>query len=290
MNDSTREGAAAREGAPRIFQLDLLQEGLVDVEQVDVARIRPNPWQPRSEPDHPAVAELAASIGAHGLLQAVLVRPLKGGWYELIAGERRWRAVSLLGWPTMPARVLHHVDDHTAAVLALVENVDREDLTAWEEAQAVARLRERLAEAGRPSAGGELARLFGWSAAKVSERLTIADGLPADVVADSGLPLHDVKKLPKSLLLNAARAPHIADRLRLLAGALKLPLGGRLPAASRTRGRGRPAGSFTFQARRSGRVSLQIRRPVAELEAREAQDLLARLEPLVEALRLKAGE
>jgi ParB/RepB/Spo0J family partition protein len=268
----------------RIFQLDLLQEGLVDVEPIDVARVQPNRWQPRADTDSPEIDDLAASIAANGLLHAIIVRPVRGGMYEVIAGERRWRAVRLLGWTSVPARVLHHVDDSTAAVLALVENVDRRDLTAWEEAQAVAGLRARLLAAGRPAGGAELGRLFGWSEAKVSERLTIGESLPPALVAAAGLQLHDVNNLSKSLLLNASRAPNNAAKISALAAAVNA---GRTPdrPPPRPRRKGRPVAGFTFQSRRSGRVSLQLRRPVAQLEGSEAKALLERLEPLVDELR-----
>jgi ParB/RepB/Spo0J family partition protein len=283
--------------ATRIVQLDLLQQGLVDIESIPVERIQPNRWQPRADSDDLDVAELAASIDANGLLQAVIVRPLGGGAYELVAGERRWRAVRLLGWSTIPARVLHHVDEHAAAILALVENVDREDLTPWEEAQAVAGVRERLTASGRPSGGAEMARLFGWSAAKVSERLTIADGVDAAVIERAGWQLHDVKKLPKSLLLKVARARHVGEKVRLLTAAGATAGNHPVPASPRHRsgrpaappgGRGRPPAPFTFQARRSGTVSMQLRRPVSELADREARALLERLEPLVAELRERA--
>jgi ParB/RepB/Spo0J family partition protein len=270
----------------RVFeQLDLLRER-ADIQSVEIDRIRPGFAQPRELMDETGIEDLAASIERNGLLQAILVRPTRGGELELIAGERRWRAARLLGWPTIPARVLHHVDDTTAAILGLVENVDREGLTAWEEAQAVAALRGRLLAAGRPAGGAELARLFGWSEAKVSERLTIADGLPADVLAQAGFELHAVKKLPKSLLLNVARVVGSVEKLRALAAALRAAPRQR-PTIARPRA-GRPRAGFSFRTPKSGRVSLQLRRPVAELPAEEARTLLARLEPVLAELRQRA--
>jgi ParB/RepB/Spo0J family partition protein len=272
----------------RIFQLDLLQEGLVDVESIDVGRVQPNRWQPRADSDGQEIDDLAASIAANGLLHAIIVRPVRGGMYELIAGERRWRAVRLLGWTSVPARVLHHVDDSTAAVLALVENVDRRDLTAWEEAQAVAGLRSRLLAAGRPAGGAELGRLFGWSVAKVSERLTIAESLPPELIAAAGLQIHDVNNLSKLLLLNASRAPNNAAKVSAIAAAINAGLNPDSATPPPPRRKGRPEAGFTFQRRRSGRISLQLRRPVAQLEGSEAKALLERLEPLVDELRRRA--
>ena len=111
--------------------------------ELAVTAVRPNPFQPRTRLDEGALAELAASIEASGLLQPVVVRPRNGG-YELIAGERRWRAVQRLGWPTVPA-VVKDVDDQTLLTLALVENLQRDDLSPIDEARAYRRLMEEFA-------------------------------------------------------------------------------------------------------------------------------------------------
>ena len=111
--------------------------------ELAVTAVRPNPFQPRTRLDEGALAELAASIEASGLLQPVVVRPRDGG-YELIAGERRWRAVQRLGWPTVPA-VVKDVDDQTLLTLALVENLQRDDLTPIDEARGYRRLMEEFA-------------------------------------------------------------------------------------------------------------------------------------------------
>jgi ParB family chromosome partitioning protein len=111
--------------------------------ELAVTAVRPNPFQPRTRLDEAALAELAASIEASGLLQPVVVRAKDGG-YELIAGERRWRAVQRLGWPTVPA-VVKDVDDQTLLTLALVENLQRDDLTPIDEARGYRRLMEEFA-------------------------------------------------------------------------------------------------------------------------------------------------
>jgi ParB family chromosome partitioning protein len=107
-----------------------------------VTAVRPNPFQPRTRVDEAALMELTASIEASGLLQPVVVRPRNGG-YELIAGERRWRAVQRLGWATVPA-VVKDVDDQTLLTLALVENLQRDDLSPIDEAQGYQRLMEEF--------------------------------------------------------------------------------------------------------------------------------------------------
>ena len=103
--------------------------------RIRLAEIRPNPFQPRVEFDEASLAELAESIKRVGLLQPLLVRPAPGGGYELVAGERRWRAARQAGLDEVPA-VVRPLADQDAAVLALIENLQREDLGFFEEAAA----------------------------------------------------------------------------------------------------------------------------------------------------------
>jgi ParB family chromosome partitioning protein len=108
--------------------------------ELAVAEIRPNPFQPRQDVDPAALEELKASIRQAGLLQPIVVRPLpNGGGYELIAGERRLRACQALGWERIPA-VKREVDDRTALTLALIENLQRDDLSPVDEARGYERL------------------------------------------------------------------------------------------------------------------------------------------------------
>src|SRR5713101_1684656 len=112
--------------------------------ELAIAEIRPNPYQPRRDVDRAALAELEASIKKAGLLQPVVVRPAPGGGgagggFELIAGERRLRACQALGWEKIPA-VKREVDDRTALTLALVENLQRDDLSPVDEARGYERL------------------------------------------------------------------------------------------------------------------------------------------------------
>ena len=104
-----------------------------------VGRIRPGRYQPRTKMDQQALAELAASIRAQGLMQPLLVRPLDSEHYELIAGERRWRAAQMAGLTEVPALV-REVPDEAALALSLIENIQREDLNPLEEAAGVQRL------------------------------------------------------------------------------------------------------------------------------------------------------
>ncbi|MEM1434073.1 MAG: ParB/RepB/Spo0J family partition protein [Pseudomonadota bacterium] len=110
---------------------------LVDL---DVSAIVRSQYQPRRDFDEAALDELAASIRAQGLMQPLVVRPRPGGRFELIAGERRWRAAQLAGLNKVPVLV-REVDDRSAGAMALIENIQREDLNPLEEAMAFDRLK-----------------------------------------------------------------------------------------------------------------------------------------------------
>ncbi len=108
-----------------------------------VGAIRPGKYQPRTRMDEQALRELAASIRAQGLLQPLLVRPVGGEQYELIAGERRWRAAQIAGLAEVPVLV-REVPDNAALAMSLVENIQREDLNPIEEAAGLQRLIEEF--------------------------------------------------------------------------------------------------------------------------------------------------
>ncbi len=114
-----------------------------ELRSLPVELIGPNPKQPRKTFDEAALTALAESLRDRGVLQPVLVRPVPGGTYELIAGERRWRAAQLAGFETVPALVRPQ-DDAESLELALIENMAREDLSPVEEARAVALLVDEL--------------------------------------------------------------------------------------------------------------------------------------------------
>ena len=103
--------------------------------RIEVSRIRPNPRQPRQTFDDASLEELARSIKSTGLLQPIVVRPLDAGRFELIAGERRWRAAQKAGIHQIPA-VVRNVPDERLLELALIENLQREELNPIEEAEA----------------------------------------------------------------------------------------------------------------------------------------------------------
>jgi ParB family chromosome partitioning protein len=115
-------------------------EGRAAEREVPVARIRPNPFQPRTEFESSALAELVESIRANGLLQPLVVRPAGEEW-EIVAGERRWRALQELGRKRAPV-IIRELADEQMLVLALVENLQRESLSALEEARGYRQLQE----------------------------------------------------------------------------------------------------------------------------------------------------
>ena len=144
--------------------------------QIPVGSIRPNRRQPRRRFDGEAVSELAESVRVQGVIQPVLVRADADGAYELIAGERRWRAARLAGLPTIPA-VVREADDRDALLLALVENVARENLSPVEESRAYAALMDEF-----DLSLGDVAERVGRSKPSVSNRLRLLE-LPEDVLA-----------------------------------------------------------------------------------------------------------
>jgi len=135
---------------------------------VPVRAVAANPFQPRRQFRAAELSELAASIRVNGLLQPVLVRRTPSGrTYQLVAGERRLRAVKLLGWTEIPAQV-REVDDRTLLVLALVENIQREDLGPLEEAKAYGILRDTFGYGQR-----EVAEAVGKSRSTVANMLRL---------------------------------------------------------------------------------------------------------------------
>ncbi|MBD7966351.1 nucleoid occlusion protein [Fictibacillus norfolkensis] len=112
-----------------------------EVLQLPVQRIIPNRFQPRTVFIDERIEELSQTIEAHGIIQPIVVRGIGDDKYELIAGERRWRAVQKLGWDKIPA-IIKEMDDSQTASVALIENLQREELTAIEEAMAYAKLLE----------------------------------------------------------------------------------------------------------------------------------------------------
>jgi ParB family chromosome partitioning protein len=144
-------------------------EGEPELRELRLELIAPNPDQPRRTFEEESLVALAASLKERGVLQPVLVRPVPGGTYELIAGERRWRAAQIAGLASVPA-IVRPDDDAASLELALIENMAREDLNPLEEARACAALVEELG-----LTRDEVGRRVGRSRVAVSNLLRLLD-------------------------------------------------------------------------------------------------------------------
>ncbi len=179
-----------------------------ELRQLPADLISPSPHQPRSQFDEETLVALAESIKVRGVLQPVLVRPVAGGTYELIAGERRWRAAQLAGLETLPAIVRHH-DDAASLEVALIENMAREDLNPVEEARACAALTEELGLSRE-----EVGRRVGRSRVAVSNLIRLLD-LP-----DEALELIQAGELSEGHGRALLTAHEQSDRRRLARAAV----------------------------------------------------------------------
>ena len=146
------------------------------VRQIAVDRITPNPKQPRIAADPAALEDLTASIREHGVLQPILVRPLERGHYEIVAGERRWRAVTALALALIPA-IIEEMSDEQAIEIAVIENLQRENLSPLDEAAIFARMTSELGYSIR-----KLANKLGKDKGYIENRLRLV-AAPADVRA-----------------------------------------------------------------------------------------------------------
>ena len=197
---------------------------------IRLSEIEPNRNQPRKEFDEAALSELADSIAEHGLLQPILVRPLPDGGYQIVAGERRWRASRMAGLSEIPA-VIRELSERDAAQLALVENLQREDLNPLEEAEGYGVLIETYGLTQE-----EAAKSVGKSRPAVTNALRLLS-LPEGVKAllregklSAGharalLALEDPQRIEKAALLIAEKGLSVraAERLAQEAKAEKKP-------------------------------------------------------------------
>src|SRR5436190_807831 len=162
-------------GLAAILSISPNEDAEPELRDVPVELVAPNPRQPRKRFDDESLQGLADSVRERGVVQPILVRPVAGGTYELIAGERRWRAARLAGLESVPALVRSR-DDSTALEVALIENMAREDLNPVEEARACAALVEELGLTRE-----EVGRRVGRSRVAVSNLLRVLD-LPDEIL------------------------------------------------------------------------------------------------------------
>ena len=153
-----------------------------EVITLPITKVEPRQDQPREHFDEERLQDLAASISRHGLIQPVIVRRLDSGDYQIIAGERRWRAARLAGLTEIPVRVLH-ADDQSVAELALVENLQREDLNPMEEARGYQKLMQDYALTQEEAAAG-----VGKSRSAVANELRLLNlSAPVSDMVESGV-------------------------------------------------------------------------------------------------------
>lgn len=163
-------------GLDSIFLDNSIEETGSGVTMLRLSEIEPNPDQPRKDFDTEALTTLAESIAAHGLIQPIVVRPSKtDGYYRIIAGERRWRASKMAGLIEVPV-IMMDADDKKASQLALIENIQRENLNPIEEANALAVLLDTY-----ELTQDELSRAIGKSRSAIANLLRLLD-LPDEVV------------------------------------------------------------------------------------------------------------
>ena len=172
---AARRLSEERELSPAIVSLlsnDRQGRARGGVRNIDVERITPNPEQPRLAMEQVSLDELSASIREHGVLQPILVRPLDDGEFQLIAGERRWRASKAAGLATIPALV-EEIDDDTALEISIIENLQREDLSPLDEAAMYDRMVREHGYSVR-----RLAQKLGKDKGYLENRLRLADAPP----------------------------------------------------------------------------------------------------------------
>jgi ParB family transcriptional regulator, chromosome partitioning protein len=274
--------SAPRRGLGRGFEVLIGgAESVTQLADLPVDAIHANPRQPRRRFEPEATTGLASSIASQGLLQPVVVRPRAAGGYELIAGERRWRAARQAGIETLPALV-RDADDRDSLLLALVENVAREQLSAVEEARAYASLVDEF-----ELSLGDVAERVGRSKSSVSNRLRLLE-LPEEVLwmvargeltegharAVLALPDHDERKRLAKRIVRDGLSVRAAEKAAQDGGAARRPRSGG-PKVD-------PALAERARAAAERLTGLPARVSAGKLEIHFGEEL--RLEELVEVL------
>jgi ParB family chromosome partitioning protein len=273
--------AARRRGLGR--GLEILLGGTpptAELVQLPVGAIRPNPRQPRRSFGADDLGGLAESVRAEGVIQPLIVRSVEPGSYELVAGERRLRAAKAAGLATVPA-IVREADERESLLLALVENVAREDLSPVEEARAYAVLMDEF-----ELSLGDVAERVGRSKPSVSNRLRLLD-LPDDVLtmlergqlsegharAVLAVPDHEGRRLLARSIVARGLSVRAAERAARFSGARTRP---------RRNGRADPGLAERAKAAAERLTGAQIHVGPARIEIRYRSD--TELEEIVEAL------
>ncbi len=283
--------AGNRRGLGRGFEL-LLGSGAEPSElvQIPIGSLRPSGRQPRKRLDAESIAELADSIRVQGVVQPVIVRTDPEGGYELIAGERRWRAARLAGLATIPA-IVRETDDRESLMLALVENVAREDLSPIDEARAYSSLMDEFG-----LSLSDVCERVGRSKPTVSNRVRLLE-LPDDVLAlvergqlsegharaVLGVPDHEERRRLARRIVRQGLSVRAAERAARWAGARTRPRAASRPTDPALVERARVAlASVTGADVRVGRGRLELR----FADETELAELVEALERAARGLRL----
>ncbi|EGR1513660.1 ParB/RepB/Spo0J family partition protein [Vibrio vulnificus] len=177
-----------------------------ELTDIAVGQLQPGVYQPRKDMSPQALEELTASIQSQGIIQPIVVRPVQDGHFEIIAGERRWRAAKLAGLKRVPC-LIKHVEDRAAIAMALIENIQREDLNVIEEAQALERLQDEFSLTHQ-----QVADVIGKSRTAVSNLLRL-NGLQLEVKQFVAQKLLDMGHARALLALEGEQQVEVAQQV-----------------------------------------------------------------------------
>jgi ParB family chromosome partitioning protein len=262
---AARRLSEERELSPAIVSLlsnDRQGRARGGVRNIDVEKITPNPEQPRLSMDQVTLDELSASIREHGVLQPILVRPLEAGEFQLIAGERRWRASVAAGLSTIPALV-EEIDDDTALEISIIENLQREDLSPLDEAAMYDRMVHQHGYSVR-----RLAQKLGKDKGYLENRLRLADA-PTEI--------RELVSLRKDTLSHAYELMKVEDPKKRKRLAAQVARGELTLIKLRDRVEGRPARSAPAQVDVDG----EFPEPLGDALAEEAEAAWTGRRPVV---------
>jgi ParB/RepB/Spo0J family partition protein len=279
--------------AERVLDSEQELEGDQRLVPVNIDLIDPSPYQTRVAFDSDELNALAEDIVANGLNQAVTVRSKPDGRYELVAGERRWRAAQVAGLETVDARI-RALDDFTAHLIGVSENNQRANLSPWEKALEAQELQRHARGEGRPHAQRDLARYLNRNVSIVNQQLAIARSIPAAAPERENVAVRDLCQLPHEALHRIAKLPP-SRRSTALADAIARRQGRNPRARDDTRRRAahaRPDDPVDRWTRlwEHGGLQLHIRKPLRELHPAKARSYIEQLLPGVGALAARAAQ
>lgn len=272
-------------------------EGELQPEQrilpIRVDLIDPSPYQTRVDFDEEELRALAEDIGTKGLSQAVTLRRKHDGRYELVAGDRRWRAAQVAGMETVEARV-RELDDFTAHLIGVSENNQRANLSPWEKALEALKLQQHAKSSGQPHAQRDLARYLNRNVSVVNQQLAIARAFPLDAPDRADVSAREMCRVPHETLHRIARMPP-PKRSAALADAVgshqaRNPVsGGDAHADPSPATRDEPADRWTRLWEQGG-FRVHIRKPLRDLNPAKARSYIEDLLPALGALATRAAD